>query len=419
MIVRHIILFLLLIVLPDLWIDYRYLRTRASLSAWHRLLWWVPCAIMLALTCYLASHDSFIPRDRMWLDVYLWLIGLVVVPKAVFSLCTFIGKVLCRRCRCRFPLSECVGSLLALCSAGAFAYGFTDGFNHLEVRHVDLYFDNLPSAFDGYRIVQVSDLHVGTYNDKEMLAKTVDSIQAQKADMVCFVGDLQNVVPDEVMEVSDVLSRLANAYSVLGNHDYADYAFFRDKRQRKRGEKEDGRSVDGCETKEEMVNKMKEIQRYKLGFNLLDNENRCIKRDSSAIYVVGTGNYSKPPKSPDKPSYNYCDLNKAMKGVPADAFVIMLQHNPQAWDDILQPSANTQHPVPHLTLSGHTHGGQVAVGALRPTLLAYPQDNGLYENNGRYLYVTSGVGGVVPVRIGVSPEIVVITLKSKKSKTVK
>ena len=415
MIVRHIIFFILLIVLPSLWIDYRYLRTRSTLSVWRRLLWWIPCVLLIIYTCWLASNESFIPENRVWIDAYLLLLGVLAIPMAVFSITTVIGRMACRGSKQRrYPVAEWIGGCLGICAAVTFVYCFAVGSNRLQVKHVDLYFNDLPASFDGYRIAAVSDLHVGTYNErnKSDLVTVVDCVEAQKADIVCFVGDLQNVLPEEVSRVSDVLSGLSNVYSVLGNHDYADYAFFRETKTSRRGTKEDNKET--RESKEEIVRRMKDVQRLKLGFDLLDNESRCITRDSSAIYIVGTGNYSKPPKSPDKPSYDYSDFSKAMRGVPADAFVVMLQHNPQAWDDVILPSSNIQHPIPQLTLSGHTHGGQVSIGPLRPTRIAYKEDKGLYERNGHYLYVTSGVGGLVPIRIGVPPEIVVITLHSKK-----
>lgn len=388
-----------------MWIDYRYLRTRKWMPIWKRLLWWVPCILMLIYTSWLASQTSFIPQNRLWIDIYMWLLGLLVIPKAVFSLFTFVAWLFNRnRIRKRY-LSEWLGGIAAVCAAVGFAYGLTFGFSRIETKHIDLYFDSLPSDFEGFRIVQVSDLHVGGYTGsrRNILKQVVDSVEAQKADIVCFTGDLQNVTPDEVERVGDVLKRMSNVYSVLGNHDYADYAFFRDEKRGERGEK--------------LVQKMRDVQRNVLGFDLLENENRHITRadSSQAIYIVGTGNYSKPPKSPDKTSYDYSDITKAMKGVPKDAFVIMLQHNPQAWKDIILPFADTNNMAPKisLTLSGHTHGGQIGAGPLRPTRISYTEDKGLYKENGSLLYVTSGVGGLVPLRLGVPPEIVVITLHKK------
>lgn len=415
MIARSIVFFLILIVLPDIWLDYRYLRPRRTMSMGRRLLWWIPCLLMLVFTCCLAGQGSFIPQDRMWVDVYLWIIWLFLLPKAVFSICTYVGSKLAGLPSFRPHMAEWVGGVLAVCLAGMMAYGATVGFSKVEVKHVDIYFDDLPPSFDGFRIVVASDLHVGTYDgkDRDILSRVVDSIQAQKADMVCLVGDIQNVTPDEVQAVSDILSRIDNVYSVLGNHDYADYAFPRRNRREDRGWKEYGKAVRDSVTREEMVRKMKDIQRYKLGFNLLDNEHRRIVRDSSAIYVVGTGNYNRPSKK----VYSYSDFGSAMKGVPHDAFVIMLQHNPRAWNDVILHLATAGSQVPQLTLSGHTHGGQIGIGPVRPTNLLYSEDKGLYESDGRHLYVTSGVGGLVPIRLGISPEIVVITMRSKASQS--
>lgn len=411
MVLRSIIFFLLLIVIPDLWIDYHFLRLRNNLPVWKRLLWWVPCAGMLAYTCWMAAQESFIPADRTWLDVYLWLIGLIVIPKAVFSLCSLVGYICKRQRGARSIITTALGSVLAVISFFTYIYGNVAGFRKLEVRHVDLWYNNLPSNFDGYRIVLVSDLHVGTYTNgqRQILEQVVDSILSQKADIVCHTGDLQNVYPDEVAAVSDILRRMKNVYSVLGNHDYADYATFKNDRRGVRTRRDQL-------LRDSLVNKMKEVQRDMLGFTLLDNESRRITRDSSSIYIVGEGNYSKPPKKAGRPSIDYSDHEKAMRGVPKDAFVIMLQHNPQAWQDILLASHTSPHSsniIPDLTLSGHTHGGQIAIGPLRPTLLVYQEDRGLYRDGDKYIYVTSGVGGVVAMRLCVSPEIVVITLRKK------
>lgn len=420
MIVRSILFFIILIVLPDVWIDYHFLRTRRSLVVWKRLLWWIPCMLMLIFTCWLAAQDGFIPHNKVWIDIYLWLLGIFVIPKAICALCSFVGWLFNHRRGARSLVTVAIGSLLAVCSAILYAYGSLVGFNNLEVRHVELWYSDLPEAFDGYRLVHVSDLHVGTYSGsrRKMLQKTVDSIIAQKPDIICFTGDLQNVVPEEVEEVSGILSQMKNTYSVLGNHDYADYALFREARNVEHGTS----NVDGLRVGEpyglgirgaQIVERMKEVQRSMLGYDLLDNESRRITRDSSSIYIVGTGNYSKPPRKQGQRSIDYSDINRAMHGVPNNAFVIMLQHNPQAWDDIILPLSNKHKPTPQLTLSGHTHGGQIGIGSIRPTRLTYPEDAGLYQQNGRCLYVTSGVGGLVPMRLGVPPEIVVITLRKK------
>ena len=219
-----------------------------------------------------------------------------------------------------------------------------------------------------------------------LLRKAVDSINAQKPDMIVFTGDLQNMQPDELDAVMPILSQLkANdgVLSVLGNHDYsfylnADYA-----------------------TAALNEAKMKQKQ-HEMGWHLLLNENVNVKRNGERIYFAGMENESL------KPEQTRSDLQKTMAGIPKEAFVVMLQHEPTAWRRTILPKTEAQ-----VTLSGHTHGGQLQLFGWSPACMKYDEFAGHYQENKRALLVSTGLGGLVPFRFGVTPEIVVITLRNR------
>ena len=269
-----------------------------------------------------------------------------------------------------------------------FIYGTYVGFYKFEVKRVELAFDDLPPAFDGYKIVQWSDAHVGTMTGRreQILRRAIDSINAQKADMVVFTGDLQNKRSEEITPFKELLGSIKakdGVFSVLGNHDYPMnysndedlfdlYADF-------------GRR---CSIDEE------------LGWRLLSNEHVTVRRGDQHIVVAGMENDGKG-RFPD-----LGDVQNTLWGVSRDEFVVMLEHDPTAWRRKILPHSHTQ-----LTLSGHTHAMQFALFGLSPVSLKYKEAWGLYSIGQRRIYVTKGLGGVVPIRFGTPGEIVVITLK--------
>jgi len=375
---------LLLIVLPDAYIYARYLRRRSSVKPWQRLLVLLPCAVMLVFTVWLASVPNFIPGRVLWLDVYLLLIGVIVIPKSIFMLFSVAGMML----PTKRNWGSRIGAVLGVAAAVVSVYGFTLGFYQLEVRRVEIACKDLPKSFDGYRIVQFSDAHVGTYDGiyRRILHTAVDSINAQDADAVVFTGDLQNIVPSEIDGHTGVLGGLKakdGVFSVLGNHDYSLYV----------------KTSDAVRAQYERDTQVKERA---LGWTLLMNENRKVRRGGDSIVIAGEENDGKPPF----PSRG--DIKKTLLGVEDGAFVVMLQHDPSAWERSILPDTRVQ-----LTLSGHTHGGQMSLFGFRPTMLKYAEDYGLYEHRGRYLNVSCGLGGVIPFRFRMPGEIVVITLRSR------
>lgn len=385
MIARIVIPLVLIIVLSDLYIDAHYFRRHYHLPWWARALWWLPCAVILVWTCALASMDNFAPQDQRLMLAYLLTLGLLTGPKAVFALCSSVGWVVRKTViRTRTNYGHYLGLLLSVVAIAAYVYGLTAGFAEVRVKHIDLYFDDLPHGFDGYRLVHVSDLHVGTYRGfrHATLEAEVDSIVAQRADLVVFTGDLENMHPEEVERALPTLRRLPRMMMVLGNHDYGQYG-----------------SKDSTVARQ-LLDRLKRTERQ-LG-TLLDNSSTVIQSPHSAdrLYLVGEGNWGKPMRQ---------DTRRAMRGVPHGAFIIYLQHNPEAWRKTILRDVS-----PQLTLSGHTHGGQMSLFGLRPTMFSGVEDYGLYEDHGRYLYVTAGLGGLVPFRLCLPNEITVITLHVNK-----
>lgn len=217
-----------MIVLPDLYLDWHYLRHRLKMNWWKRLLWWIPCLMMIVFSIGLATQKNFVPEDQTWINTYLVLLGLVVVPKALFSLMSFLGLLYCRFRHSKLNFGNLLGVFLAILSVFILIYGFTIGFCKLNVKHIDYYSNDLPNSFDGYRVVAFADIHAGTYNGwrRKVIEKAIDSINVQHADAVFFIGDIQNLQTQELYPFINLFSSIKSrdgVFSVLGNHDYSYY----------------------------------------------------------------------------------------------------------------------------------------------------------------------------------------------------
>lgn len=311
---------------------------------------------------------------------FFFFMGLIVAPLVFSLLCRWLAP------RRHWRKAAIVCSLLAW---GLVFYGYFVGFSTLEVRQFEYASADLPEAFDGYRIVQFSDVHVGSYNGS-MLENAIETINAQGADAIVFTGDLENLHPDELEPQMSVLSQLHakdGVFSVLGNHDYPTYL--------------------DCDeaTKAECVRKTKMLER-KMGWQLLLNEHQTIRRDSDSIVIAGMENWGTLKRMP-----RLGDVKKTMAGVSPSSFVLMLQHDPTAWRKKILPECHAQ-----LTLSGHTHGGQFSIFGWSPASLTYDVWGGSAYEGDRAIYVSTGLGALIPFRLNMPGEIVVITLKSKKVK---
>ena len=317
-------------------------------------------------------------------DAYLWIgAALLAVLTAV---CAVWARRLWRRSR---RLWAAVLGLALLCCWYMFLYGSLVGVRGLAVRHVEFVSADLPAAFDGYRIVQFSDAHVGSFTGwrQPLLARAVDSINAQHADLIAFTGDLQNVSPDELQPHLKLLSTLRardGVCSVLGNHDYAEY-------------------FQGSDFDKAANCGLTRTLQLEMGWRLLANSHRIIRRGGDSLVVAGMENDGEG-RFPQLGR-----ISSALYGLRRDCFVVMLEHDPTSWRRKILPHSHCQ-----LTLSGHSHGGQFRLFGWSPASMRYAEWSGLYRAADRALYVSSGLGGVIPFRFGVTPEIVVITLKSRK-----
>ena len=372
--------FLLILLLPDIYIWLVHLKDAAIL--W-RVLWWLP-TLAVIFTLFLFVHKG---ASHTLLSVFTGLVLCLVIPKLLFTVLSVFGRLV----GLAWPFASIIGKGLGLCTsvvlAVAMFYGWQFGWKTLSVRRVELSFDNLPAEFDGYKILQLSDLHIGTYgNNTNLLKKIVQRVNDEKADLIVYTGDLINTSSKEIMPFEPILSGLQakdGIVSVLGNHDYCIYAM---SRQRPADFREAAKPVMEAERR--------------MGWDLLLNDHRMVSRGEAQIALVGVENTGKPPFP------EIGDLKGAMKSIPEDAFTILLSHDPSHWRMEVLPETN----IP-LTLSGHTHAAQVKIGRWSPSKWLYPEWGGLYNEDNQYLYVSEGIGGSIPFRLGAKPEIVVFTLR--------
>ena len=395
MIARDILTFLLLVILPFLFIDLRFFRRKKAW--WKRVLWWIICAAMVGYTVYLAMERDFIPgNDRILiLYGYLFLLGLVIIPMWTFSICSLLGKAcswIVRKCK-KHPKAKPhnYGNLMGTLSVPAvwfvLFWGTFVGFNKLEVNHQTYVSEKVPEAFDGYRIVLFSDAHVGSYqkHNSWLLQRAVDSINAQKPDIILFVGDLQNIQPTELYPHIDVLEKLKakdGVYSVLGNHDYAEYIGA-----------DEAMKVANCRETVSLERQM--------GWNVLLNEHGTIEHGKDHMIVAGMENDGDGKRFPQKG-----DVDKTLENVTSDDFILMMEHDPSAWRRKIVTDGRAQ-----LTLSGHTHKMQFSIFGWCPLSLTGKEYNGWYKEGDQQLFVTAGLGGLIPFRFGATGEIVVLTLR--------
>ncbi len=263
-----------------------------------------------------------------------------------------------------------------------------------RVRTVKMNFKSLPASFKGLKIVQISDVHTGSFDNHHAVAHGIDRILDQKPDIIFFTGDLVNNVATEVTEkFQEIFSRLKaplGVYSVLGNHDYGDYVQW--------------------ESKEDKIRNLEDLKgiHHKMGWRLMMNEHIVFERNNEKIAVVGIENWGAKANFP-----KYGDLNKAVDGLKEKnvPFSILLSHDPSHWDAQIRP----KFPEINLTLSGHTHGMQFGVDSKwlkwSPVQYIYKQWAGHYSEGEQSLYVNRGFGFLgYPGRLGILPEITVIEL---------
>lgn len=299
--------------------------------------------------------------------------------------------------RRKFVSSIALG--LAALPFGALLYGMYKGKYNYKVLKYTMEFDDLPDAFDGYQITQISDIHSGSFDNSKKVAYAVDLVNAQKSDVLLFTGDMVNNEAVEMEPWAALFSTLEakdGKFSVLGNHDYGDYKQWHED------------ETQNTLLKKKNLDDLKQLQKD-MGFEVLLNESRYLEKDGARIALLGVENWGKGGFK------KAGDLQKAKEAVAKDDFKILMSHDPSHWEEEVIP--DDYHF--HLTLSGHTHGMQFGIeipGWIKwsPVKWRYKQWAGIYEQERQFINVNRGFGFIgYPGRFGIWPEITVITLKKK------
>ena len=274
-------------------------------------------------------------------------------------------------------------------------YGMYRGKYNYKVLSYNLEFEDLPDAFDGFKITQISDIHSGSFDNQTKVQYGVDLVNQQKSDLVLFTGDLVNNRADEIKPWIKIFNKIKaefGVFSILGNHDYGDYMRWESPAAKRKN-------------MEDLYDAHNEM-----GWDLLLNESRFIEKDGERLAIIGVENWGSGFKKAG-------DLNKALNKVSEKDFKILLTHDPSHWEAQVIP-----HPFKiHLTLSGHTHGMQFGIeipGIIKwsPAKWRYKQWAGIYSEKNQYLNVNRGFGYLAyPGRVGMWPEVSVITLSKSKS----
>lgn len=355
-------------------------------------------AVLTVAVCLPKKDASEDISAIMWL---LYITLTVSVAQIIYCIFSFVGYIPKIFGLTKWPTGLWIGLPLAVITFIMMWYGSFVGRYKIETTYTEINSPRLPESFDGYKIAQISDIHVGTWgNDTTFISQLVDSVMAQKPDMIVFTGDAVNRMSDEFRPFIKPLSRLSapdGVYSVLGNHDYGDYIKWK--------------------TPEKKRADLEALKQYEkdAGWVLLDNASTTIRNhQGDSILLIGVGNWGEPPFS------QYGDLQKAYPAqrLRDDNFKILLSHNPRHWDEIVSRQSNID-----ITLSGHTHAMQMMfeLGPWRwsPAQMKYSQWGGVYGRHNEMgdttnLYVNIGAGEVgLPMRVGATPEISLITLRRR------
>ena len=351
--------------LPDAWLWH------LGVSEWAlplRIVWWLPTCLLLLAELGLQVGMYHKASVRLLFTLILF----SVFPKVLFILFDLV-------------LPWWAALIPAVVVTLCFLYGFTHGWKRLEVKQVTYSSPDLPPYFDGYKILHFSDLHLGTFpKESDFVQTIVDRANHEDVDMMVFTGDLVNNSAEEVKPYLDTLKQLHapnGIYSVWGNHDYCEY--------------DNNHSIGA------LKRNRKQLFSYQkqMGWTQLMNEHVTMSHGLASIEIIGVENAGNPPFS------NRANLKKAMKGIGKESFKILLTHDPHHWrKEALARKIQ-------LTLSGHTHAGQILIGKLTPARMAFKEWGGIYRQGQQMLYVSAGLGGSFPFRLGAWPEMTVITLK--------
>lgn len=373
-------------------------------QTWLRAAYWITTLVVYIFVVWQMLNFERDSRSHQQVQLMISTIMIFMLPKllmAIFLLTDDLTRILQYTAQYFSPgeenffpsrrkflsaLSLFAGAMLS----GAVIDGIMFGKYRHSVRRVKLRIKGLPENFRGYRIIQISDLHAGSFFNPEKLNHTEKLINAEEADLILFTGDLVNNYADEFVPLAPLFAKYKakdGKFAVLGNHDYGSYGSWNS----------DAERLQNIPNLEKLYTKT--------GFRLLRNENVAIQRDNDLLYILGVENWG------IKPFPQIGDLDKATAGVPEEAVKVLMSHDPSHFDAVVK-----NHPKNiQLTLSGHTHGMQFGIDLKNfrwsPVKLKYEKWADLYESNGKYLYVNRGFGVLAfPGRVGVNPEITVIEL---------
>ncbi len=372
--------------------------------------------ILTMVLIFLARELNPRSNDRDSFQVVSALFFLIFVPKLVLIVPMIIEDLVrfvrylfrLRSDDAYYPSRRKAISILSLGLAGVtfigILYGIVKGKFNYKIKRVPLRFPNLPEEFRGMKILQISDIHSGSFHSKAIkeIERGIDLINKEEADLVLFTGDLVNMVADEIIPFKSTFGKIkakTGKYSILGNHDYGDY-YYRDDEEKN------------------IENRLKvDAHLADMGFTQLRNQHVKIERGEAFINLIGVENFGADLRFP-----RTGDLSKATEGMDPNTTNILMSHDPTHFDHKLPDYTNIlDFEIPmHLTLSGHTHGMQLGIdipGVIKfsPVQFIYKKWSGLYEEAGKYLYVNTGFGYLgFPGRVGIWPEITVFELEPEE-----
>jgi predicted MPP superfamily phosphohydrolase len=368
----------------------KILTDNSTIATW--IYWMIDVLLILGIVFFFFIRKA--GRVPALISVLMAGLLLSAVPKILALPVLLVEDIV--RMFLNFPPRQVWVSALAVIVAAvpffSLLYGMISGRHHYKVHKVNLSFSNLPKAFDGFTITQLSDIHSGSFTSKKGVEKGISMVNAQNSDLLLFTGDLVNNLASEMDPWIASFAKLkakVGKYSVLGNHDYGSYAQWPSK-------------------KDQEANLAKLIKVHEeIGFNILLNQSVQIEKDGEKIALIGVENWGKGGFQ------KFGDLDKAMNKVDNSEFKILMSHDPSHWE-----AKTLEHEKRiDLTLAGHTHGMQFGIELFgfkwSPVKYVYEQWAGLYKRGEKYLYVNRGFGFIgFKGRVGIWPEITVITLKS-------
>lgn len=382
---------ILMVLLPDIYLYCRFMRNRINKST--MILHWIISAYFLLTSCAVLFNINHIisPTTHYKMTMFVCVLGMVYVTKLAF--CTF--DLIFFLTKKRWRNIQHAGYGAAIIAFLAIFYAINIGRFHFFKREEVVEIENLPDSFDGYKILQFSDMHLGSFaKSQKRLERVFDSMNVQKPDIIVFTGDMVNNFATECNGWNEVFDRLHcdTKLAILGNHDYGTYYEWED---------EDLKSMNEIAIRQKIRD---------FGFELLLNSHHLVSRGSDTIAFIGVENWGT-----SKHLENKADLPKAYKGTERFKTKILLSHDPTTWRRGVCDTTDIQ-----LTLCGHTHGGQIGIDTkwFKISLCSFMTKywDGLYTKDGKYIQVSRGMGCVgLPARLGISPSFTVLTLKKKKS----